>query len=65
MANKDKKVPMQRNSIHAIASSTKLITHRGRASAVRADRLQVMAPIALYLPELKDLKIEKKAPAAM
>jgi CubicO group peptidase (beta-lactamase class C family) len=25
-ADKDKKVPMQRNSIHAIASSTKLIT---------------------------------------
>ena len=59
-ADKDKKVPMQRNSIHAIASSTKLITTVAALRLFEQNKLQVMAPIALYLPELKDLKIEKK-----
>ena len=35
-ADKDKKVPMQRNSIHAIASSTKLITSRIKNVALAA-----------------------------
>src|SRR5438105_4766671 len=59
-ADKDKKVPMRRNAIHAIASSTKLITTVAALRLFEQNRLQVMAPIALYLPELKDLKIEKK-----
>ena len=60
--DKDKKVPMARNSIHAIASSTKLITTVTALRLFEQNKLQVMAPIALYLPELKDLKIsvEKK-----
>ncbi|MBT1511819.1 beta-lactamase family protein [Bradyrhizobium sp. SRL28] len=59
-ADKDKKVPMQRSTVHAIASSTKLITTVAALRLFEQNRLQVMAPIALYLPELKDLKIEKK-----
>ncbi|MBR1148639.1 serine hydrolase [Bradyrhizobium sp. AUGA SZCCT0431] len=60
--DKDKKVPMARNSIHAIASSTKLITTVAALRLFEQNKLQIMAPIALYLPELKDLKIsvEKK-----
>lgn len=60
--DKDRKVPMQRNSIHAIASSTKLITTVAALRLFEQNRLPVMAPIANYLPELKGLKIsvEKK-----
>jgi CubicO group peptidase (beta-lactamase class C family) len=59
-ADKDKKVPMQRNSIHAIASSTKLITTVAALRLFEQNKLPIMAPIATFLPELKDLKIEKK-----
>jgi len=55
--DKDKKIPMQRNSIHPIASSTKLITTVAALRLFEANKLQVMVPIATYLPELKDLKI--------
>jgi len=56
-ADKDKKVPMRRDSIHPIASSTKLITTVAALRLFEANGLQVMAPIATYLPELKDLKV--------
>jgi CubicO group peptidase (beta-lactamase class C family) len=56
-ADKDKKVPMQRNSIHAIASSTKMITTIAALRLFEANKLQIMAPVATYLPELKDLNI--------
>jgi CubicO group peptidase (beta-lactamase class C family) len=56
-ADKDKKVPMRRNSIHPIASSSKLITTVAALRLFEANKLQVMAPIAAYLPELKDLKV--------
>ena len=61
-ADKTKNVPMQRNSIHPIASSTKLITTVAALRLFEQNKLSVMAPIATYLPELKDLKIsvEKK-----
>jgi CubicO group peptidase (beta-lactamase class C family) len=55
--DKDKKIPMQRNSVHPIASSTKMITTVAALRLFEANKLQVMAPIATYLPELKDLKI--------
>ena len=60
-ADKDKKIAMQRNSIHPIASSTKLITTVAALRLFEQNKLQVMAPIATYLPELKDLKIEREA----
>jgi CubicO group peptidase (beta-lactamase class C family) len=59
-ADKDKKVAMRRDSIHPIASSTKLITTVAALRLFEANKLSVMAPIATYLPELKDLKIEKR-----
>jgi CubicO group peptidase (beta-lactamase class C family) len=55
--DKDKKIPMRRDSIHPIASSTKLITTVAALRLFEANKLQIMAPIATYLPELKDLKI--------
>lgn len=59
-ADKDKKIAMQRNSIHPIASSTKLITTVAALRLFEANKLQIMAPIATYLPELKDLKIQRR-----
>src|SRR3954451_15062961 len=59
-ADKDKQIPMRRDSIHPIASSTKLITTVAALRLVEANKLSVVAPIATYLPELKDLKIEKR-----
>ena len=60
-ADKDKKIAMQRNSIHPIASSTKLITTVAALRLFEANKLQIMAPIATYLPELKDLKISRES----
>src|SRR5215510_402553 len=56
-ADKDKKVAMRRDAIHPIASSTKLITTVAALRLFETNKLQVMAPIAAYLPELKDLKV--------
>src|SRR5262245_12751788 len=56
-ADKEKKVAMARNSIHPIASSTKLITTVAALRLFEQNKIQVMAPIATYLPELKDLKV--------
>jgi CubicO group peptidase (beta-lactamase class C family) len=59
-ADKDKKIAMQRDSIHPIASSTKLIATVAALRLFEANKLQIMAPIATYLPELKDLKIQRE-----
>jgi CubicO group peptidase (beta-lactamase class C family) len=56
-ADKEKKVAMRRDSIHPIASSTKLITTIAALRLFEANKLPVMAPIANFLPELKDLKV--------
>src|SRR5262245_11829521 len=60
-ADADKKIAMQRNSIHPIASSTKLVTTIAALRLFEANKLQIMAPIATYLPELKDLKIARES----
>jgi CubicO group peptidase (beta-lactamase class C family) len=57
-ADKERNVPMARNSIHPIASSTKLITTVAALRLFEANKLRVMAPITQYLPELKDLKVQ-------
>jgi CubicO group peptidase (beta-lactamase class C family) len=64
-ADKDKNVPMRRDSIHPIASSTKLITTVAMLRLFEANKVPVMAPIAAFLPELKDLKIsvERRDPS--
>jgi CubicO group peptidase (beta-lactamase class C family) len=56
-ADKEKQVPMARNSVHPMASSTKLITTVAALRLFEANKLSVMAPITQYLPELKDLKV--------
>src|SRR5262249_26308820 len=56
-ADKDKKVPMRRDTIFPIASSSKMITTVAALRLFEANRLSIMAPIATYLPELKDLKM--------
>jgi len=56
-ADKDPKVKMTTDSIHPIASSTKLITTIAALRLFEANKIRVMAPIATYLPELKDLKV--------
>jgi CubicO group peptidase (beta-lactamase class C family) len=56
-ADKDRKVKMTVDSIHPIASSTKLITTIAALRLFEQNRIRVMAPIATYLPELKDLKV--------
>jgi CubicO group peptidase (beta-lactamase class C family) len=56
-ADKDRKVMMTTDSIHPIASSTKLITTIAALRLFEANTIRVMAPIATYLPELKDLKV--------
>lgn len=56
-ADKDKKIPMALNSIHPIASSTKIITTVAALRLVETNKIAMMAPIASYLPELNDLKV--------
>jgi CubicO group peptidase (beta-lactamase class C family) len=56
-ADKDRKVKMTTDSIHPIASSTKLITTIAALRLFEANKIRVMAPIATYLPELKDLRV--------
>lgn len=56
-ADKDKKTPMALDSIHPIASSTKLITTIAALRLVEDNKIKMLAPVASYLPELKDLKV--------
>jgi CubicO group peptidase (beta-lactamase class C family) len=56
-ADRDKNIPMAVNSLHPIASSTKIITTVAALRLVEQNRIAMMSPIAAYLPELKDLKV--------
>lgn len=56
-ADKDKKIPMALNSIHPIASSTKLVTTVAALRLIEQNQIKIFAPISAYLPELKDLKV--------
>ncbi len=56
-ADKDKKIPMALNSVHPIASSTKLITTVAALRLLEQNKISMQAPISTYLPELKDLKV--------
>ena len=58
-ADVERRVPMALDSIHPIASSTKLVTTIAALRLVETNRLKVMAPIAVYLPELAQLKVAK------
>ena len=56
-ADKDRQVPMRRNTIHPIASMTKLITTVAALRLIEENKIQIYAPISKYLPQLKDLKV--------
>jgi CubicO group peptidase (beta-lactamase class C family) len=57
-ADKDKQIPMAIDSIHPIASSTKLVTTVAVLRLIEQDKVRIFAPIANYLPELKNLKVQ-------
>jgi CubicO group peptidase (beta-lactamase class C family) len=50
-ADRDKNIPMAVNSLHPIASSTKIITTVAALRLVEQNRIAMMSPIAAYLPE--------------
>ena len=59
-ADKDRGVAMATNSIHPIASSSKLVTTVAALRLFEENRLKVMAPIATYLPELANLRVARR-----
>jgi CubicO group peptidase (beta-lactamase class C family) len=59
-ADKERNVPMARDSIHPIASSTKLVTTVAALRLFEQNRLRIMAPVASYLPELANLRVAKR-----
>lgn len=56
-ADKDKQVPMRKESIHPIASSTKLVVTIAALRLIEQNKIKINSPVAAYLPELKDLKV--------
>ena len=63
--DKEKKIPMTRDSIFRLASMTKPFTSLAIMMLAEEGRIQLNVPVSRYLPEFKDLKvgIEKKDPA--
>lgn len=59
-ADKERSVPMALDSIHPIASSTKLVTTVAALRLIEQNRLRVMAPVARYLPELANLRVARR-----
>lgn len=59
-ADKERRVPMARDSIHPIASSTKLVTTVAALRLFEENRLRIMAPVASYLPELANLRVARR-----
>src|SRR6185369_10079120 len=62
-ADHDKKIPMQPDSIFRIGSMSKQITSVATMMLVDEGRLELDAPVAQYLPELRDMPVVKKDPA--
>jgi CubicO group peptidase (beta-lactamase class C family) len=63
--DRESKLPMRADSIFRIASMTKPITTVAAMELVEEGKLDLAAPVAQYLPELKDLKVgvETRDPA--
>jgi CubicO group peptidase (beta-lactamase class C family) len=59
-ADKERGVPMARDSIFPIASSTKLVTTVAALRLYEQNRLRIMAPVASYLPELANLRVARR-----
>jgi len=63
--DREKKIPMKPDAIFRIFSMTKPITTVAVMMLAEEGKIDVLAPVSLYLPEFKDLKvgIEKMDPA--
>jgi len=63
--DREKKIPMKRNSIFRIASLSKPFTSLAIMMLVEEGKIQLFQPASRYLPEFKDLKVgvEKTDPA--
>ncbi|MBR0852055.1 serine hydrolase [Bradyrhizobium diazoefficiens] len=59
----DKKIRMRPDSIFRIGSMSKQITSVATMMLVDEGKLELDAPVAQYLPELRDMKVVKKDPA--
>jgi len=64
--DREKNIPMTRNSIFRIASMTKPFTSLAVMMLAEEGKIQLPLPVSRYLPEFKDLKVgvEKKDPAS-
>jgi CubicO group peptidase (beta-lactamase class C family) len=58
----DKKIPMRPDSIFRIGSMSKQITSVATMMLVDEGKLELDAPVAQYLPELRDMQVVKKDP---
>ena len=63
--DREKNIPMDRNSIFRIASMTKPFVALATMMLVEEGKISLFTPVSYYLPEFKDLKVgvEKKDPA--
>ena len=59
----DKKMPMRPDSIFRIGSMSKQITSVATMMLVDEGKLELDAPVAQYLPELRDMQVVKTDPA--
>jgi CubicO group peptidase (beta-lactamase class C family) len=62
-ADQDRKIPMRPDSIFRIGSMSKQITSVATMMLVDEGKLDLDAPVAQYLPELRDMQVVKKDPA--
>jgi CubicO group peptidase (beta-lactamase class C family) len=62
-ADHDKKIPMRPDSIFRIGSMSKQITSVAAMMLVDEGKLELDAPVAQYLPELRDMPVVKADPA--
>jgi CubicO group peptidase (beta-lactamase class C family) len=59
----DRKIPMRPDSIFRIGSMSKQITSVATMMLVDEGKLDLDAPVAQYLPELRDMQVVRKDPA--
>jgi len=62
-ADHDRQIPMRPDSIFRIGSMSKQITSVATMMLVDEGKLELDAPVAQYLPELKDMQVVRKDPA--
>lgn len=63
--DREKKIPMKRDSVFRIASMTKAVTSVATMMLAEEGKIQIIHPVSRYLPEFKNLKVgvEKTDPA--